>query len=395
MYDLIIIGAGALGTFHAYHAAKAGQRVLLLEKDRYPVGATVRNFGQVVPSGLAGRWFEYGRRSLDIYRAIQRETDLTVRQNGTIYVASDADEWALANELHDRCVRVGYPSQLLSRAQCLAKYPALQPDYVVGGLFFPDEMSVEPEQMIHRLIGHVQHKYGVEYRPGAAVIDVQSNHSGAIVQLTTKQRFQAGRVLMCSGHEVRLLFPEVLAEAGLVVSKLQMLLAEPVNGLNLPGNILTGLTIRRYEAFQECPSYAGIQKQTPEYLAELRKWGIHLLFKQATDGSIIVGDSHEYADATQAEDLGYHTQDFINDLMLTEARRIVTFPLTIRKTWAGFYSQTNAEIFEHDVDAHIRIVTGIGGKGMSSGAGYAEESIRQWLVGTKTITAQSINITHR
>lgn len=379
MYDLIIIGAGALGTFHAYQAARAGQRVLLLEKDRYPVGATVRNFGQVVPSGLAGRWFDYGRRSLAIYRAIQQETDLTVQQNGTVYIASDADEWTLANELHDRYTRMGYPSELLSKAQCLTKYPSLQPDYVVGGLFFPDEVSVEPEQMIHRLIGYVQHKYGVEYRPGAAVVDVQSNHSGAIVKLATKQRYQAGRVLICSGHEVRLLFPEVLADAGLVVSKLQMLLAEPVAGLNLPGNILTGLTIRRYEAFQECPSYAHIQTQTPGHLAELRKWGIHILFKQATDGSVIVGDSHEYADAMQAEDLGYHTQDFINHLMLTEARRIVTFPLTIRRTWAGFYSQTKAEIFEHDVDEHIRIVTGIGGKGMSSGAGYAEASIRQWL----------------
>lgn len=379
MYDLIIIGAGALGTFHAYHAAKAGQRVLLLEKDRYPVGATVRNFGQVVPSGLAGRWFDHGRRSLEIYCAIQQETDLTVRQNGTLYIASDADEWQLANELHDRYAGIGYPSELLSKVQCLAKYPVLQPDYVVGGLFFPEELSVEPEQMIHRLIAFVQQKYGVEYRPGAAVIDVQSNQSGAIVTLATKQRFGAGRVLICGGHEVRLLFPEVLAEAGLVVSKLQMLLAEPVAGLVLPGNILTGLTIRRYEAFGECPSYPSIQARLPDYLAELKKWGIHILFKQATDGSVIVGDSHEYADATQAEDLGYHTQDFINDLMLTEARRIVTFPLTIRKTWAGFYSQTTAEIFEHDVDEHIRIVTGIGGKGMSSGAGYAEDSVRQWL----------------
>ncbi|GAB3543766.1 FAD-dependent oxidoreductase [Spirosoma fluminis] len=81
----------------------------------------------------------------------------------------------------------------------------------------------------------------------------------------------------------------------------------------------------------------------------------------------------------QVEDLGYHTQDFINELMLAEARRIVSFPITIKKTWAGFYSQTKAEIFEYDVDEHIRIVTGIGGKGMSSGAGYAEDSVRQWL----------------
>ena len=376
MYDVIIIGAGALGTFHAYHAAKAGQRVLLLEKDRYPVGATVRNFGQVVPSGLAGRWFEYGQRSLEIYRAIQQETDITIRENGTIYIASDVDEWTLVNELHDRYQRVGYHSELLTKAQCLAKYPSLQPDYVLGGIFFPQEMSVEPEQMIHRLIAYVQQKYAVDYQPGSVVVDVQSKAGGAEVTLSTRQRFEAGQVLICSGHEVRLLFPEILAKAGLVVSKLQMLLAAPVAGLRLPGNILTGLSIRRYEAFAECPSFARIK--IPESYAELKKWGIHILFKQAIDGSIIVGDSHEYAPATAAEDLGYHTQDFINDLMLTEARRIVKFPLSIKKTWAGFYSQTPAEIFEHRVVDHIRIITGIGGKGMSSSAGYAENNIQKW-----------------
>jgi FAD dependent oxidoreductase TIGR03364 len=376
-YDLIVIGAGVLGTFHAYHAAKAGQRVLLLEKDRYPVGATVRNFGQVVPSGLAGRWFDHGRRSLDIYRTIQQQTDITIRQNGTIYVASDASEWQVANELHDRYIRIGYRSELLSKAQVLTKYPTLRPDYVYGGLFFPDELSVEPEQMIQRLIGFVQAKHNVDYRPGSTVVGCETTSDPVRLTLSNGEKVDGGRVLFCGGHEVRLLFPDVLAKAGLVVSKLQMLLAEPVTGLTLPGNILTGLTIRRYEAFQECPSYAQLSPVSSE-LAELQRWGIHILFKQATDGSIIVGDSHEYAAATEQEDLGYHTQDYIDNLMLTEARRIVSFPLTIRKTWAGFYSQTPAEIFEHDVTPTIRISTGIGGKGMSSSAGYAEESIRQW-----------------
>ena len=376
-YDLLVIGAGVLGTFHAYHAAKAGKRVLLLEKDRYPVGATVRNFGQVVPSGLAGRWFDYGRRSLELYREIQQKADITIRQNGTVYVASEASEWQVANELHDRYSRIGYRSELLTKEQVLAKWPTLRADYVYGGLFFPDELSVEPEQMIHRLIGFVQANLSVDYRPGSVVIGCEPIGDQVRVTLANGQVIDAGRVLVCGGHEVRLLFPEVLAQAGLVVSKLQMLLAEPVAGLSLPGNILTGLTIRRYEAFQECPSYQQLTPVSPE-LAELQKWGIHILFKQATDGSIIIGDSHEYAAATAQEDLGYHTQDYINNLMLTEARRIATFPLTVRKTWAGFYSQTPDEIFEYDVTPNIRIITGIGGKGMSSSAGYAEESIRQW-----------------
>ena len=385
-FDLIVVGAGALGTFHAYHAAKRGQRVLLLEKDNRPVGATVRNFGQVVPSGLSGRWFDYGRRSLEIYREIQAQTDISVRQNGSVYVASDEAEWSLINELFDRRQAGNYPCELLSVAQTLTRYPHLRPDYVRGGLLFPDELSVEPDRMIYRVIDFIVEKYGVTYWPNATVVDCQSASGRATVTLAGDDCFEAGQVLICSGYEFRLLYPTLFANSGLIVSKLQMMQTVPMPGIRLPGNILTGLTIRRYEAFSECPSYAhpttamaGIapahrpERPRPDHLTELKKWGIHILFKQATDGSFIIGDSHEYAPVNQIDNLGFDTNDAINALIITEAQRIVDFPVErIARTWAGFYAQTPAEIFEHNVDDHIRIVTGIGGKGMTSAAGYAE-----------------------
>lgn len=379
-YDLIVIGSGALGTFHAYHAAQRGKKVLLIEKDNRPVSATVRNFGQVVPSGMAGRWFGYGRRSLEIYTSIQAEHDLTVRQNGSVYVASDDDEWTLANELFDRCRADGYPCELLSKAQTLTHYPLLRPDYVRGSLLFPTEVSVEPDKMIHRLIEYIVAKYGVTYWRDSAVVDCQSNYNGAIITLANRMRFQAQKVIICSGSEFRLLFPDVFAESGLIVSKLQMMQTVAMPQVALPGNILTGLTIRRYESFTECPSYARIQTTTPEHLAELKRWGIHILFKQAIDGSVILGDSHEYATATTVDSLGFDTNDYVNKLIIDEARRIVSFPVDqISRTWAGFYAQTPNEIFEYDVDENIHIITGIGGKGMTSSAGYAEQKIGQLL----------------
>ena len=33
MYDLIVVGSGVLGTFHAYHALKKGLSVAIIEKD--------------------------------------------------------------------------------------------------------------------------------------------------------------------------------------------------------------------------------------------------------------------------------------------------------------------------------------------------------------------------
>jgi glycine/D-amino acid oxidase-like deaminating enzyme len=51
-YDLIIVGGGVLGTFHAMHALELGLRVAVLERSKTPRGSSVQNFGQVVPSGM-------------------------------------------------------------------------------------------------------------------------------------------------------------------------------------------------------------------------------------------------------------------------------------------------------------------------------------------------------
>lgn len=114
----------------------------------------------------------------------------------------------------------------------------------------------------------------------------------------------------------------------------------------------------------------------PEHYHKLRKQGIHILFKQAMDGSIIIGDSHEYASGSQLDELGFSIHATINDLMLNEANRILPVDHTmIASSWAGFYAQHENEILELDISDRIHVRTGIGGKGMTASARYAEDSI--------------------
>ena len=70
-YDLIVIGGGVLGVFSAYHALRMGRSVALIERNNRSRGATVRNFGQIVPSGLSMKWRKYGRKSLEVYQELQ------------------------------------------------------------------------------------------------------------------------------------------------------------------------------------------------------------------------------------------------------------------------------------------------------------------------------------
>lgn len=378
-YDLIIIGGGILGTFHAYHALLLGKKVLQLEKDNYPVGATVRNFGMVVPSGMTGEWFEYGVRSLEIYQSIQKEFDISVRKNGSVYIASDDDEQILINELKAYYDTKGYAQSMLNKKQILQKYLSVKASYAKEALFFGQEISVEPNLMIHRLQEYMRIKFkDFTLLYNSPVIDCLPIGDDVEVTITNGKKFKSAKAILCNGYEFKLLFPDIFAASGQVVTKLQMMRTTQVNPAGLEGNILTGLTIRRYESFEEyCPSFKSLK--TPDHYAELKAHGIHLLFKTATDGSIIIGDSHEYADVNQFDDLGFNINTYINELMLTEAERIVNLDVkNIASTWVGFYPQhPEKHILEYDLDDRIHIRTCIGGKGMTASAGYAETSIKK------------------
>ncbi len=377
-YDLIITGAGALGSFHAYHACKKGLKVLLLEKDLQPQEATVRNFGQVVPSGLSrGKWQNYGRRSLEIYKSLQSKFDISVRQNGTVYIASDETELTLINELRDINRKDGYPSMLLQQEACLEKYPGLKASYCRGGLFFPEEVTVEPDKMIHQVIAYLQEQLSLTYQPNTLVTFCDFVNGKCIVEDSLGRAYTSDKVIICNGRDFRQLYPAVFYESDIKVSKLQMMKTIPQPGYQLKGSILTGLSIRRYESFEECPSYAGLQANVIE--EHFKKWGIHILFKQADDGGIIIGDSHEYASAKEQDKLGFFINQEINHIIIEEAKRIFDLPSwDMASYWNGYYAQSKQhDVFKKEVADNIHIITAIGGKGMTGSAGLAEAGIKE------------------
>jgi len=375
-YDLIIVGSGVLGTFHAYHALHKGMSVAILEKNSKPEGATVRNFGQVVPSGMDRKWQNFGKESLKIYKDIQSQFDISIRQNGTVYLASNEEEMQLIEELHQINISNDYESNLLTKEQCLAKYAGLRSDYCTGGLFFPQEVTVEPSTMIHKLHDYMTANLGLDLFMNTTVLNVENRTDGVVATTAAGQEYKASKIIICNGSDFKILYPEIYNNSDLVVSKLQMLQTKSQNNYKLDGSILTGLTIRRYESFEECKSYAAIKaKENPDSFE--KKYGVHILFKQALDGSVILGDSHEYAPAKDIDTLGFDLNMDIDNFMIEEAKKIIDLPTyEIQNRWFGMYSQCKTkDIFEHTIGDNIHIITGIGGKGMTGSAGFAKHNI--------------------
>lgn len=382
-FDLLVVGGGVLGTFHTYHALQMGLKVLLVERHQAPQGATIQNFGQVVPSGMNLKWQRLGRKSLDIYQEIQQQFDVSIRQNGSIYIASNEEEIQLIEELHTINHANDYTSQLLTQQECLAKYPTLRQDYCKAGLFFPQEVSVNPRVMIHRLQQFLLTHPNFTYERDTTIKELSVNNNGVVIAEASNGRtFKAEKALVCSGTEFKTLFPKLFQESSLELVKLQMLRLKPQKTVKIPGNILTGLSIRRYESFSECPSYASIKaKEDPNSF--WKKWGVHILFKQEADGSIILGDSHEYADVDTADSLDFDVRMDVNQYFIDEGRKIFDLEhWDIQTAWNGFYSQSKTDdLFQKTIDKNIHVITGIGGKGMTGSAGFSYYNLKACLEG--------------
>jgi FAD dependent oxidoreductase TIGR03364 len=353
---------------------------LLIEKDEKPTDASVRNFGMIIPSGMAsGEWKEYGRRSTEIYRSIQSSFDITLRANGSIYLASDKTETTLLEELAAINEKDSYSCRLVSKEDCLFRYPGLRASYCQAGLFFPDEITVEPNRMIHHLIAYMKEQLKLVYKSNTLVKSVVYQSDRALVETNMGELFTANYVVICSGREFKTLYPKQFANAGIELVKLQMMQTTPIPDYTLKGSIFGGLSIRRYESFRECASFE--QLQAGETDSRFKKWGIHVLFKQAMDGSVIIGDSHEYAAIDQTDTLGFDYKQVIEDIILQEAQRMIRLPnWNIAKTWNGYYTQSKEQdIFRAYADKNILVLTAIGGKGMTASPAVAEQTISQWI----------------
>ena len=374
-YDLIIIGGGILGLSHAYHALNKNLKVLLLEKNRKAIDASVRNFGQIVPSGFATEWQNLGRASIRHYLDIANKAKITLRQEGSIYIASDEEEITLIEELHQINKTNGYESVILSPEQCRLKYPSLRNDYCKGGLFYPSEINLESTHAIPAITEFLVNSMGMDFEVDRCIIDIKEFTDKVVVYDTYGHKWSASQAVICNGHQYQLLFPELFPMEDIKIVKLQMMQTVPQQQI-LPGSILTGHTIRRYESFTECPSYAKI-KENEDKSSFQQQYGIHILFKQNSDGSVIIGDSHEYDTVDGKHHMNViDTSQVINNFIIEEAKKIMDLDFQLMRTWNGFYSQYDkGPIYHKTIHERLNVVTASGGKGMTASLGWAEQHI--------------------
>lgn len=371
-FDLIVVGAGVLGCFHAWAARQRGWRVLLLERSVAPQAASVRNFGLIIPTALTGVWQQHGLRGLQIYRDVAARVGVTLNQSGTLYVAQTGDELARLEAVLDRPAAAELGLELLDPRQALHQHPLLNPDFVRGALHAQLELRVQPREFLPAMLRWLGADDMLTYRPATQVVDVAERGGHVEVRTAAGERFDGQAVVVCCGAELATLFPERLQAARLNYCRLQMVRTEPLEPN--PGQrplcaIASPLCLRSYPAFQS----DGIPPLPvpPEY----QRQGVHVWLAFDFDGRIIAGDSHHFSEYAPMEQLESNVERLIVDY----AAQMLNRPLPAVETrWCGVYVRSPDQgMTDIQVAPRIRLLTGLGGKGMTVGPSVAEQSVAQ------------------
>src|SRR5262249_16173281 len=154
----------------AYAAAKRGLKVAVLERAVRASGASVRNFGLIWPIGQPkGRMYELALRSRQHWLEVLDLAGLPYWPEGSLHAAYRDDEARVAREFAEIGPRLGYACAWLNADQTLDRTAALKSAGLIGALWSPTEVSVDPRLTIAALPEFLREQLGVEFRFGCAV----------------------------------------------------------------------------------------------------------------------------------------------------------------------------------------------------------------------------------
>lgn len=366
--DLAVVGAGIVGLAHALAAARRGLRVMVVDRDPAAMGASIRNFGFVTVTGQAeGDTRRRALRSRAVWEEVAPKAGIAIHQRGALAVARrpEAHEVLAAYAASPE----GEGCELHDAHHARRRWPMLAAG-LSGALWSPHELRVEAREALPRLAHWLAQEHGVEFRWGVSVTGVEET-----LVRHAEGRIAAGAVVIAPGDGFRALAPEIARRAGLRTCRLQMLRTVPQPAaFRLDAVLLSDLSLVRYEGFAAQRPAARLRARLEAEAAESLARGVHLLVAQGADGSLVVGDSHEYAESAQP-----FSSEEVDALILDELDAVLDVPRPgIAQRWAGVYPVADvAPLLRERLGDRARAVVVTSGTGMSTAFAIGEETIAE------------------
>ncbi len=197
--DVVVVGGGVIGVSAAYHLAKKGHSVALVEKGHVGCEQSSRNWGWCRQQGRARAEIPLAREALRLWEEMQIDAgrDAGFRRTGVLFLTKNPAELAAWEKWAEIAREMQVHSTVLTPAEVQERLPG-NADTWVGGLHTPSDGRAEPSMAVPALATAAR-KHGVTIHQGCAArgLETAGGRVGGVV--TEKGTIRTSSVLLAGG----------------------------------------------------------------------------------------------------------------------------------------------------------------------------------------------------
>ncbi len=215
---VVIIGAGIMGASLAYHLARRGTRVTILEKDHPGAGTTPNSFAWLNAAGKTPRpYYELNMLGMEGWRRLSLEIgpELRIQFGGSVH-------WIPQSTLAENLAKfqaslrdqqtLGYSIRAIDAPEVRTLIPTLTPGPISAATFADHEATIDPAATLQLLLRRAQ-SFGavIQYPCEVTGFDISSNRVQRLH--TTRGPIEADHVVLAAGNGI----PPLASHLGLPV----------------------------------------------------------------------------------------------------------------------------------------------------------------------------------
>ena len=235
---VVIVGGGVIGCSVAYHLSRLGwQDVVLLERKKLTSGTTWHAAGLIGQLRATKNMTKLAKYSQELYLKLEAETNVATgfRQNGSITLALTLDRLEELRRGADMARAFGVLVNEISVPEINERYPGLNLEDCVGGVFLEKDGQADPVNITQALAKGARQK-GVQIFENVKVDDIYAENGIVSGVLTKNGEIDCQYVVNCGGMWARELGKMVGVSIPLHACEHFYVVTEEIEGLkkNLP-----------------------------------------------------------------------------------------------------------------------------------------------------------------
>ena len=262
--ECVVIGSGALGSSVAFHLAKAGKQVALLDKHALGSQTSPRAAGLTSQARGTDLMTQLAKRAVRKIEAFEQETgeQIVFHQPGALKIARLPDHVEQLKGEVVRGRRMGTGIEMISPEEARAKNPFLNTTGILGVIYSPTDLYLEPSQ-IPNGYARAAERLGVTMLPHTLVTGI-TTHNGVVNGVETEQgTIRCETVVDAAGAWLRAVAALTGAKVAVVPTRHQLLITEPIDGVDAMQPITRIIDVNVYARPDEGGLMLGGYEQNP------------------------------------------------------------------------------------------------------------------------------------